>query len=187
MAIENYRAVLHMLWPMELTGDIMGRILLRYWWVAATNNPKQKVAVTVAYFNKVQRLNAKRASNKGAPLCFEEHEKYMKEALAAHGLSSEVPYEGFLGKDQQQSAIATQSKYRLEKDVPRRPAPKPRAPLVGGLRICWSYNGGRCTSKQTKEGCDGEKGKFAHVCSKLIDEKASIFCLGKHPLNQHPK
>ena len=105
-AIENYRSVLHLLWPMEVTGDLVGRLLLRYWWIAASNVPKVKVAVVVAYFNKIQRLNAKRASNKTAPLSFEEHEKYIKEALAAHGLSSEVPYDGFLAKDHYQGGAS---------------------------------------------------------------------------------
>lgn len=62
--------------------DLIGRLLLRYWWIGASNVPKVKAAVVVAYFNKIQRLKAKRASKKAAPLSFEEHEKYIKEALA---------------------------------------------------------------------------------------------------------
>ena len=171
-----------------MTGDLIGRLLLRYWWVAASNVPKQKVAVVVAYFNKVQRLNAKRASNKAAPLSFEEHEKFLKEALAAHGLSSEVPYDGFVAKDHHQGGPSnTTGKFRPERENQRKPVQRPRAPLVGGLRICWGYNGGKCQNRPVKEGCEGEKGKFAHVCSKMLDEKTGSFCLGKHPMNQHPK
>ena len=69
----------------------------------------------------------------------------------------------------------------------RRPVQKPRAPLVGGPRICWGYNGGKCQIKLVKNGCEGKKGKFAHVCSKLLDVKIGSFYLGKHPQIQHPK
>ena len=70
-ALENYRAILQLLWPMEQTGTIIGRLLLRYWFISAAQDAKTKVSVICKYFNAVQRLNVKRAANRSAILSYE--------------------------------------------------------------------------------------------------------------------
>ena len=92
-AIENYRTCLTLLWPMDQSGNIMGRLLLKYRNIQASGDPRVKVAVVSTYFDKVQRVNARRAANKSVILDFEGHEKILKETLAAYGLRSEVPYD----------------------------------------------------------------------------------------------
>lgn len=92
-AIENYRTLLTLLWPMDQTGNIIGRLLMKYRNIQASNDPRTKVAVVTAYFDKAQRMNARRAANKSVVMNFEEHEKLLKETLASYGLRSEVPYD----------------------------------------------------------------------------------------------
>ena len=53
-AIENYRTCLTLLWPWDQTGNIIGRLLLRYRNIQASPDPKVKVAVTSTYFDKVK-------------------------------------------------------------------------------------------------------------------------------------
>jgi len=56
---------------MDQTGDIMGRLLLRYWFISATQDSKLKITVICAFFNSVQRMNSKRAANMTVVLSFE--------------------------------------------------------------------------------------------------------------------
>ena len=95
-AIENYRTILTLLWPADQTGNIIGRLLLKYKNIQAASDPKVKVAVVTAYFDKVQRANTRRAANRTVILSYDEHEKLLKETLSSFGLRSEVPYEGGL-------------------------------------------------------------------------------------------
>lgn len=180
-AIENYRSLLQIIWPMDQTGNIIGRLLLRYWYISAAQDPKTKIEVICSYFNAVQRRNVKRAANKGVVLDFEEHEKILKETLAAAGLRSEVPYEG---------AGRSTTRYEAPRSHPGNnfkipKTNKSRMSLVNGLRLCYEYNNGKCTKKTTSTGCENNKGeKFAHNCNVYNKDKQAP-CHGKHPRSAH--
>ena len=182
-AIENYRSLLHLLWPMDQTGDIIGRLLLRYWHISATNDPKLKVAVICAFFNAVQRLNSKRAANKSAVLSFEEQEKVLKETLSAHGLRSEVPYDG-AARSFDRPGYQAPVPQGLRQQKPQNSL-RGKSAMVNGLRTCYDYNNGKCSRKTTPTGCENPKGeKFAHNCNVYLKDKNSA-CHGKHPRSEH--
>ena len=187
-AIENYRSVLQLLWPMYQTGNIIGRLLLRYWYVSAANDPKLKVAVICTFFNKVQRLNSKRAANKSPVMSFEEQEKLLKETLSAHGLRSEVPYEGaarsYDRPVNQTSGYNTSGSQFSRQQKPQNNV-RGKSALVNGIRTCYDYNNGKCSRKTTPTGCENPKGeKFAHNCNVYMKDKNSA-CHGKHPRQDH--
>lgn len=48
--IENYRSCLHHLWPIDQTGDIVGKLLLKYRHISVATEKKTKVAVITSYF-----------------------------------------------------------------------------------------------------------------------------------------
>ena len=154
-ALENYKTLLTLLWPMDQSGIIIGRLLLKYWYISAAQDHRTKVSVICAYFNAVQRLNAKRAENKSTILSYEEHEKVLKETLAAHGLRSEVPYE-VAGKVFDKPGTASGSR------VPR-PKTKQKLVLVNGLRVCYDYNNSKCTRKQNQTGCEDTMETNSHI------------------------
>lgn len=177
-ALENYRAILQLLWPMDQTGTIIGRLLLRYWFISAVQDAKTKVSVICKYFNAVQRLNVKRAANRSAILSYEEHEKVLKETLAANGLRSEVPYEGIHRVDRAEQGT---SGPRANKPIKT----KSNVSMVNGFRICYDYNNGKCTRKNHAVGCEDAKGtKYAHNCNVYVPEKMAG-CHAKHPRTAH--
>ena len=186
-ALENYRTLLHLLWPMDQTGDIMGRLLLRYWYVSAAQDPKLKVKVICAFFNSVQRLNVKRAANQGVTMNFEEQEKVLKETLSAHGLRCEVPYEGLnknLDRPPSNNYSGGYNPQRQQKPYSQQ-LNRGKNALVNGLRTCYDYNNGKCVRKLNTTGCENPKGeKFAHNCNVFLKDKNAA-CHGKHPRSDH--
>ena len=104
----------------------------------------------------------------------------MKETLAAHGLRSEVPYEGAARNyDRQASSTlysASQSSQRQQK-----PPARGKNALVNGMRTCYDYNNGKCSRKAINGGCENPKGeKFAHNCNVFLkDKNATGSILGK--------
>ena len=104
----------------------------------------------------------------------------MKETLAAHGLRSEVPYEGAARNyDLQASSTlysASQSSQRQQK-----PPARGKNALVNGMRTCYDYNNGKCSRKAINGGCENPKGeKFAHNCNVFLkDKNATGSILGK--------
>lgn len=168
---------------MDQTGDIIGRLLLRYWFISAAQDPKMKVTVICAFFNAVQRLNSKRAANRNVVLNFEEQEKLLKETLAAHGLRSEVPYEGAARNfDRQASSTSYFAPHQASR---QKPPMRGKNALVNGMRTCYDYNNGKCTRKPASGGCEGPKGdKFAHNCNVFLKDK-NASCHGKHPRKDH--
>ena len=176
--------VLHLLWPMDQTGDIMGRLLLKYWFISATQDPKLKITVICAFFNAVQRMNSKRAANMTVVLSFEEQEKLLKETLAAHGLRSEVPYEG-AARNYDRQAISTLYSASQPSQRQQKPLARGKNALVNGMRTCYDYNNGKCSRKAINGGCENPKGdKFAHNCNVFLKDK-NASCHGKHPRKDH--
>ena len=179
-ALENYKTLLHLLWPMDQSGNIIGRLLLKYWYISAATDPRVRISVICSYFNAIQRLNAKRAANKSTVLNYEEHEKMLKETLASHGLRSEVPYDGAGRAVDRQEATAA-SGARLVRTQNK----QPRITLVNGLKVCYDFNNSKCTRKPNQMGCEDAKGdKFAHNCNVYIREK-NMHCHAKHPRTAH--
>ena len=190
-ALETYRTLLHLLWPMDQTGNIMGKLLIRYLYISATQDMKVKINVISDYFNTVQLLNAKRAANEGCILNFDEHEKVLKDTLTGYGLRAEVPYDG-AGR----SAEAARGNDRWESNrtgdrrgLDSKPKPKPTTvrprPMVNGLRICYEFNNGKCSRTQSGAGCvDGKNDKFAHFCNVYLKDRQK-YCHGKHPRSEH--
>ena len=185
-AIENYRSLLQLLWPMDQTGNIMGRLLLRYWFISAAQDPKVKIAVICAFFNSVQRMNSKRAANKTVVLSYEEQEKLLKETLAAHGLRSEVPYDGASRNfDRPVSSSSNFAPASYQPPRQQKPQARGRQGLVNGIRICYDYNNGKCSRKSNAVGCENPKGdKFAHNCNVFLKDK-NASCHGRHPRTDH--
>ena len=183
-ALENYRSVLQHLWPYDQSGNIIGKLLLKYRHISVAQDQKTKVAVVTSYFNNVQRVNAKRAANKAVILSFEEHERILKDTLISFGLRSEVPFdqggrevrtETGRGPPGQQGQRVNQGRQ------PRRELPT----TAGGLKVCYDYNNGVCNRKKAGSGCMGTKGEsFAHICSRFDTEK-KLYCHGKHPRTEH--
>ena len=162
----------------------MGRLLLRYWFISATQDPKLKITVICAFFNAVQRMNSKRAANMTVVLSFEEQEKLLKETLAAHGLRSEVPYEGAARNYDRQASSTLYSASQLSLRQQKPPARGKNA-LVNGMRTCYDYNNGKCSRKAINGGCENPKGdKFAHNCNVFLKDK-NASCHGKHPRKDH--
>ena len=180
--IKNYRSCLHHLWLVDQTGDIIGKLLLKYRHIAVTSDQKTRVAVVTSYFNHVQRANAKRVANKAVVLSFEDHEKVLKDTLISFGLRSEVPYDhqmrdGRADTGPGPSGTQTQRGRQQKREFP------PKTP--GGLKICYDYNNDGCSRKKTETGCVGQKGElFSHLCNRW-DQVKKVNCHGRHARPDH--
>ena len=148
--IENYRSCLHHLWPVDQTGDIIGKLQLKYRHIAVTSDQKTRVAIVTTYFNHIPRANAKRAANKVVVLSFEEHEKVLKD---------QDPQEHSLRGGRQ----------------PKREFPPASA---GGLKICYDFNNAGCNRKKAGNDCVGQKGDmFSPICN-MVDKEKKISSYG---------
>ena len=180
--IENYRSCLHHLWPVDQTGDIIGKLLLKYRHIAVTSDQKTRVAVVTSYFNHVQRANAKRAANKVVVLSFEEHEKVLKDTLISFGLRSEVPYDQPMRDGRADTRPGPSGTKPQRGRQPKREFPPTSS---SGLKICYDFNNAGCSRTKAGNGCVGQKGEmFSHICNK-VDKETKASCHGRHSRNDH--
>ena len=90
-AIVNYLCANHALWPFDLTGFSLLRILTKYRWFEHTRNTKLQVTLITSFFNAVMRKNKTAAANKTCILSFRQQEEILKEVLNSNGVSTEPP------------------------------------------------------------------------------------------------
>ena len=90
-AIVNYLCANHALWPFDLTGFSLLRILTKYRWFEHTKNTKLQITLITSFFNAVMRKNKTAAANKTCILSFRQQEEILKEVLTSNGVSTEPP------------------------------------------------------------------------------------------------
>ena len=90
-AVVNYLCTNHSLWPWDMTGFSLLRLLTRYRWFDYVKNTKTQILLVTNFFNAVMRKNKTAAANKTCILSYRQQEELLKEVLAANHLSGDPP------------------------------------------------------------------------------------------------
>ena len=168
-AVSNFACINAVLWPLDPTGSIMQRLLMKYKWFTPANDAKTRIEVVTSYFNNILKRNANRAVNGEPVLSFDEHESVLKGLLQRFGLPGDPPTQAPLQIKQRQVPTSGSSQQSLQD-------------------VCFGFNatdGSRCKNKPIPGGCRSDRGReFVHKCT-AFNPATGRRCFGKHPRKDH--
>ena len=191
-AYNNFELLMWLLWPQDPTPHIMGRLMLRYKWLAsATNDMNKRITVLTNFFNACLEDNASRAVNDETVMSYAEQEALLKDVMSRNGLRPELPVN--------EKRFAEETAVRPNQQPQRRQDTRPTNPTraynelktQSGVLICSHFNSSRTCRNQPittpagDKGCKNATNTYAHVCNVYMKAKNGL-CEGKtHGRTQH--
>ena len=91
-AYNNYTNIYRFLWPYDLTGMILDRLMLEYNWCSNAEPISKRIDILRTLFNETLRTNAERAVNSDCIMSYSEVKKLFKEIMVRKRCRTEIPF-----------------------------------------------------------------------------------------------
>ena len=191
-ALINFAAISQQLWPLDYTPISMLRLMNKYKYLYNGPDAKTRREIICKFFEVVSLENTNQARRKMPPICYEKHERILKDLCEKSGFRLEVPTSIPKINDKSGSGNGFGNKGGAFKSggngggAGSTGGNREKRAIHNGNSVCFTFNNGKTCQVMVNNGraCKREGRLFEHVCNYMY-KSTGKFCLKEHPRCRH--
>ena len=214
-AYNNFAIIYRFIWPYDMTGMILDRLMLEYNWCSNAEPLSKRIDILRTLLNETMRTNAERAVNSECIMSYAEVKKLFKEVMVRKRCRTEIPFltqrpveQNFAQNYRNNGASQNKNKRGFQSSQPphtpsQPPSGQPSRSVqqtavvksyanVLGVSCCrfWNFDKGSSTCRNSPDPNDRD------ACRDVSNKKymhlcnfeyvgKGSFCLGRHRRKDH--